>query len=124
MGVHGGDPVGARRHLGQLDRGPVEERAEREVAFTIERIAVAGRPDDGLAVVGAPVGEQHVGLDADLQEMFLEANLGQSIRRANSAITAWAWRIPGVRVWGCRLGQRIPPPAPPLARWAQAMWRK
>ena len=39
-------------------------------------------------------------------------------------MTAWAWRMPGVRVWGWRFGQRMPPPAPPLARWAQDMCRK
>ena len=87
-------------------------------------LAIAEHPDDRLPAVGIGVGEQFLGPGRDGSVMFREAKFSQSISRAKSAITPCACLIPGVRVWGCRFGQRMPPPAPPLARWAQAMWRK
>ena len=50
--------------------------------------------------------------------------LVQSIRGRKPASARWARRMPAVSWCGSRLGQRIPPPAPPDARCAHWMCRK
>ncbi len=95
-GFLGGDPEGAGSEIGQFDDGIVEQRPEREMPVAVE--GECGRGSPRRPPGGRRRSRRRAGRRArrrSPREMFREANLGQSISRANSAITAWALAHPG-----------------------------
>src|SRR5436305_812903 len=62
VSVERGDLVGAGLHPGHFYRGATEEWPEPESPLGRQRLAISNDPQDGLAVVGASIREQVVGL--------------------------------------------------------------
>ena len=100
-------------------------RSFGDAAFFVERVA-AEEPDDCLSIVAAGEdGYLGVGLYGDffVPSFFDGSGTNQSAAGRRSGLVGLCAFLASSNGF-FRLGQRIPPPAPPEAKWAHCMWRK